>query len=63
MEETEVVFTLAILAVPDEDGKPIFHLRTKQEKIREELVLEFVRNWLRAKDDNYHSNFRKMYSL
>jgi len=63
LEEAEIVFALTILAVPDENGTPVFHLSVRKTGVREELIFEFVRNWLRAKEDNYHSNFRKAHSL
>lgn len=47
--------------MPVENGKEKWNIQTVNAGIPNEIILTFVRHWLRANENNHHEFFKKEY--
>jgi hypothetical protein len=60
-EKPPLRFSFVLHTMPIENGKEKWNIQTVNAGIPNEIILTFVRHWLRANENNHHEFFKKEY--
>ena len=62
-EQEPLMFSFAIYSAPGENGMRKWTMQLVNSGVPEELVLTYMRHWLRNSDNKYHNSFKEEHSL
>lgn len=59
MDTPQQRFLLSILPNTDQDGRVLgFHIQHTNQSVPQEIILTFIRTWLREMEDAYYQKFK-----